>query len=84
MKFTARFSLFNRKWDFGWSPKGQYVLRIWLINFLYFRRMVWQIRFLGFYLTSTYIPSIYKSRVDYIIAFRRGINYGIKHGINRV
>lgn len=56
--------LFNRVWNFGWTQRGKYVLRVWLIDFNYWRNVVWQVRFFGFYLTSTSISSIlyYRTR----------------------
>ena len=50
--------MFNRYWRFGWGSPKQYVKYIWIYHFSYYKKMVWQLMILGFYVTSTYKPSV--------------------------
>ena len=43
----------GRIWSIGWTERKDYVLSKWIFSFCYFKKMVWQIRILGFYITST-------------------------------
>jgi len=59
-KKIINFEFLNRYWRIGWASPEQYVKHYWIFNFTYYNRMVWQIMILGFYLTSTYVPSVLK------------------------
>ena len=52
--------MLNRHWVFGWvNPQGYYK-PVWIFHFDYYKKLVWQLMILGFYITSTYKPSIRK------------------------